>query len=102
MTKAELINGIAIKTGLDKRTIGMVLEGIVKGIKGSLKEGENVYLRGFGSFVLKTRNAKVARNIRSKTTVKVPEHSIPSFKPAAEFRAEVRNVKKVVRNVKKK
>jgi len=93
MTKAELINEIAIKTGYDKRTIGLIVEGVIDNIKGSLEKGEPVYLRGFGSFILKTRKAKVARNIRAKSTVDVPEHSIPFFKPANEFKDQVRNIK---------
>jgi len=93
MTKAELINEIAIHTGYDKRTIEIVLDGFMGGVKTSLKKGENVYLRGFGSFILKKRKAKVARNIRTKTSVDVPEHSVPAFKAGSEFKEAVRNVK---------
>ena len=93
MTKAELVNDIAIHTGYDKRTINTIVDSFTDGVKKSLSEGENVYVRGFGSFTLKTRAAKVARNIRAKSTVDVPEHSIPFFKPAAEFKEGVRNVK---------
>ena len=93
MTKAELINSIAIKTGYDKKSIALIVEGMISGIKDSMKEGENVYLRGFGSFILKTRKAKVARDIRAKTSVAVPEHMIPFFKPAEEFKDAVRDVK---------
>ncbi|MBO7459005.1 MAG: integration host factor subunit beta [Paludibacteraceae bacterium] len=93
MTKAELINSIAIKTGYDKKSIALIVEGMISGIKESMNEGENVYLRGFGSFILKTRKAKVARNIREKTSVAVPEHMIPFFKPAEEFKDAVRSVK---------
>ena len=93
MTKAELINEIAISTGYDKRTIGLIVEGVIDNLKGSMIKGEPVYLRGFGSFTLKTRKAKVARNIRAKSTVEVPEHSIPYFKPANEFKDQVRDVK---------
>ena len=85
MTKADLINEIAIATGYDKTTIAMIAESFMGTIKKSLTEGENVYLRGFGSFVSKTRKAKVARNISQSTSIRVPEHKIASFKPAAEF-----------------
>ena len=90
MTKAELINEIAISTGYDKTTIGIILESMMKHVKKSVAEGENVYLRGFGSFITKKRAAKVARNISKNISVHVPEHKIPAFKPAAEFAAEVR------------
>ena len=93
MTKAELVNEIAISTGYDKRTINLIVEGFVNGVKGAMGKGENVYIRGFGSFILKTRKAKVARNIRSKTSVAVPEHTIPMFKAGNEFKEAVRNVK---------
>ena len=93
MTKAELINEIAIKTGYDKRTIGLIVESAIDNVKGSLVKGEPIYLRGFGSFILKTRKAKVARNIRAKSTVDVPEHSIPYFKASNEFKDMVRTVK---------
>ena len=93
MTKAELINEIAIATGYDKNTITVVVENMMKGVKKSVAKGENVYLRGFGSFVVKKRAAKVARNITSRTTINVPAHNIPAFRPAAEFEAEVRNLK---------
>ena len=93
MTKSDLINEIAIATGFDKKTIGVVVENTTKSIKKSMAKGENVYIRGFGSFILKKRAAKVARDISSNRSVAVPEHMIPAFKPAAEFAAEVRNVK---------
>ena len=94
MTKAELVNEIAINTGFDKRTIDLVVDGFTEGVKDALSNGENVYIRGFGSFIVKTRKAKVARNIRSKTSIQVPEHNIAAFKAGAEFKAAVRNVAK--------
>ncbi len=94
MTKAELINEIAINTGYDKRSISLIVENLMANIKDSLEKGESVYLRGFGSFILKTRKAKVARNIRAKSSVDVPEHTIPFFKPANEFKEQVRDVKR--------
>jgi DNA-binding protein HU-beta len=93
MTKADLINEIAIASGYDKKTITVIVENFMDGVKKNLSKGENVYLRGFGSFILKTRAAKIARNISSSTSIKVPEHSIVSFKAAAELATEVRNVK---------
>ena len=90
MTKAELVNEMAIATGYDKTTIGIVVESMMETIKKNVAKGENVYLRGFGSFVTKTRATKVARNISKNTSVVVPEHKIPAFKPAAEFMQDVR------------
>ena len=93
MTKAELINEIAISTGFDKTTVSAIVESVMVNVKKSLCNGENVYLRGFGSFISKTRKAKVARNISTSTSIQVPEHKIAAFKPAAEFAQEMRNVK---------
>ena len=93
MTKAELVNEIAISTGFDKKSINLVVDGMIKHVKKSLSEGENVYMRGFGSFIVKTRKAKVARDIRSKVSVDVPEHSVPCFLPAKEFKETVYDVK---------
>jgi DNA-binding protein HU-beta len=90
MTKAELINELAITTGYDKKSITVIVEGFMENVKNNVANGENVYLRGFGSFVTKTRAAKVARNISQKASIYVPEHKIPYFKPAKEFAAEVR------------
>ena len=90
MTKAELINELAITTGYDKKTITVIVEGFMENVKNNVANGENVYLRGFGSFVTKTRAAKVARNISQKSSIFVPEHKIPYFKPAKEFAAGVR------------
>lgn len=90
MTKAELINEIAISTGYDKTTISIIVESMMANVKKNVANGENVYLRGFGSFVTKVRAAKVARNISRNSSIHVPEHRIPWFKPAAEFSADVR------------
>lgn len=90
MTKADLINEIAQATGYDKITIGVVLSAYVDSVKRNLAKGENVYVRGFGSFVLKERAEKVARNIKGQSSVTVPAHKIPFFRPAAEFKASVR------------
>ena len=85
MTKAELVSEIASHTGIDKQTGLAVVESFMVQVKGSLKEGENVYLRGFGSFITKKRAAKTARNISKNTTIVIPEHFAPAFKPCKEF-----------------
>ena len=90
MTKAELVNELAIATGYDKTTIGVIVENFMSIVKKNVSNGENVYLRGFGSFTSKTRKAKIARNISQNTSIRVPEHKIASFKPASEFAAEMR------------
>lgn len=85
MTKAEIVNEIAAKSGIDKVTVLRVVESFMDEVKDSLASNENVYLRGFGSFVVKQRAEKVARNISRNTTITIPAHSIPSFKPAKTF-----------------
>ncbi len=85
MTKAELVNQIAAQTGYDRATVLNVVESFMENVKGSIEHGENVYLRGFGSFITKTRKEKVARNISKGISIVVPEHNIPAFKPAKEF-----------------
>ncbi|HNZ85064.1 MAG: integration host factor subunit beta [Paludibacteraceae bacterium] len=85
MTKAEIVNEIANKSGIDKVTVLRVVESFMDEVKDSLASNENVYLRGFGSFVVKQRAEKVARNISRNTTITIPAHSIPSFKPAKTF-----------------
>lgn len=85
MTKAELVNAIAIQTGYDKTTIANIVESTMYCIKRSVSEGEFVFLRGFGTFGTKVRKAKIARNICAKTSIAVPEHKIPSFKPSKEY-----------------
>ena len=85
MTKAELVNAIAIQTGYDKTTIMNVVESAMCNIKKTVAEGETVYLRGFGSFGTKVRKAKIARNITKNESILVPEHKIPAFKPADSF-----------------
>ena len=93
MTKAELINEIAISTGYDKKTIGVIVEAFTDGVKNSLVKGENVYIRGFGSFITRMRAAKIARDILKQTSIAVPAHRIADFKPAAELKAAVREAK---------
>jgi len=95
MTKADLINEISKKTGVEKVAVKETVETFMETIKDSLVSGDNVYLRGFGSFVVKKRAEKTARNISKNTTIVIPEHFIPSFKPSKTF---INNVKE---NVKK-
>ena len=91
MTKADIINEISSNTGISKKDVSAVVEGFMESIKTSLlNEKENVYLRGFGSFIIKHRAEKTARNITKKTTITIPAHDIPAFKPAKVFVAEVK------------
>ena len=90
MTKAELVNQVAMETGYDKATILGIVECAMECVKKNVAAGENVYLRGFGSFIAKVRAEKVARNIKKNTSLVVPEHKIPAFKPGREFFAQVR------------
>ena len=85
MTKAELVNSISKATGIEKATTLAVVEAFMDSVKDSLAKGEAVYLRGFGSFIVKHRAQKAARNITANTTVVVPAHDIPAFKPCDEF-----------------
>ncbi len=94
MTKAEIVSDIADKTGLEKVEIQAVVEAFMNEVKDSLANGENVYLRGFGSFIVKKRAEKTGRNISKNTTIVIPAHNIPAFKPAKTF------VEKVKKNVK--
>lgn len=91
MTKADIINEISKKTGVEKVIIKETIESFMEIIKDSLKKNDNVYLRKFGSFVVKKRAKKTARNISKNTTIVIPEHYIPSFKPSKEFIEEVKN-----------
>jgi len=94
MTKAEIIEQIVAQTGIEKPAATAVVEGVMDSIRQSLLKAENVYLRGFGSFILKKRAQKTGRNISKGTSVKIPAHFIPAFKPAKEFAEEVaKNVK---------
>lgn len=85
MTKAEIVSQIAKETGIDKTTTLTVVEAFMEQVKDALGNEENVYLRGFGSFILKKRAQKTARNITQNTTLIIPEHNIPAFKPAKVF-----------------
>ena len=90
MTKADIVNEIAKTTGIDKASVLETVEKFMETVKDSLANNENVYLRGFGSFVVKTRSQKTARNISKGTTLIIPEHKIPAFKPAKVFMEQVK------------
>lgn len=90
MAKAEIVSQIAEKTGVEKQIVLTVVEGFMDQVRNSLIDGEPVYLRGFGTFALKQRAAKTARNISTNTAIIVPAHKIPAFKPAKEFAAKVK------------
>ena len=85
MTKAEIVTEIAAKTGIEKQVVMQVVEGMMETIKTSMINGEEVFLRGFGSFIIKHRAEKTARNISKNTTMIIPAHNIPAFKPAKSF-----------------
>lgn len=93
MTKADIVNEVSKKTGIDKATVLTAVEAFMDGVKGSLEKEEAVYLRGFGSFILKKRAEKTARNISKNTTIKVAAHNIPAFKPAKVFMETVKEAK---------
>ena len=90
MTKADIVNEIAKSTGAEKVLVQTIVEAFMENVRTSLSENENVYLRGFGSFIIKKRATKVARNISKNTTITIPEHNIPAFKPAKSFVAKVK------------
>ena len=90
MTKADIVSDISKSPGIDKQTVLSSVESFMEIVKGSLAKGENVYLRGFGSFVIKKRAQKTARNISKNTTIIIPEHNIPAFKPAKTFNISVK------------
>jgi DNA-binding protein HU-beta len=90
MTKAEIINEISKNTGIEKVTVQKTIESFMETVSDSLVDDNNVYLRGFGSFVVKKRAEKTARNISKNTSIIIPAHNIPSFKPAKTFIADVK------------
>ena len=91
MTKADIVNDITAKTGIEKLEVQTTVEAFMRSVKISLTEGENVYLRGFGSFIVKKRAEKIGRNISKNTTVVIPAHNIAAFKPAKTFAEKVKN-----------
>jgi DNA-binding protein HU-beta len=91
MTKADIVNEIAKSTGIEKVNVQKTVETFMDVVKNSLASNRNVYLRGFGSFIVKKRAKKTARNISKNTTLVIPEHFIPAFKPAKVFSNRVKN-----------
>ena len=85
MTKADIVKEIAASTGIEKQVVLQVVEGLMETIKTSMINGDEVFLRGFGSFIIKHRAEKAARNITKNTTMVIPAHNIPAFKPAKSF-----------------
>ncbi|MDP5231569.1 MAG: integration host factor subunit beta [Cellulophaga sp.] len=91
MTKADIVTKISEKLGIEKGDVQATVESFMEEVKYSLENGDNVYLRGFGSFIIKTRAEKTGRNISKNTTIKIPAHNIPSFKPAKVFVESVKS-----------
>ncbi len=92
MRKSDLINNISDKTGIPKVDVLVTVETLIKEIKSNIAKGENIYIRGFGSFITKKRAAKIGRNIKKNVAVHIPEHYIPAFKPSKEFVNEVKQM----------
>lgn len=91
MTKAEVVNEISERTGVERAVVQETVEAFFDVVKGSLIKGENIYVRGFGSFILQRRAQKIARNISKGTQITIPAHNIPKFKPSKSFVAEVKS-----------
>lgn len=90
MTKADIVNEIAKSTGVEKTQVQQIVESFMECVKDSMVANNNVYLRGFGSFIIKERAQKIARNISKNTTITIPAHNIPAFKPAKSFAVRVK------------
>ena len=90
MTMADMVREIADKTGIEKQVVMQIVEGMMESIRNSMINGEEVFLRGFGSFIIKRRAQKTARNISKNTTIVIPTHNIPAFKPSKSFRLKVK------------
>ena len=95
MTKAELVNAIASKLGTEKNVTQRIVEAFMQEIRATMYKGENVYLRGFGSFIIKARAAKTGRNISKNTSIQIPAHNIPAFKPSKTFVDKVKTRVKI-------
>lgn len=93
MTKAEIVAEIAKQTGVEKTVVRNVVEAFMENVRGSMIAGNEVFLRGFGSFIIKHRAEKTARNISKNTTITIPAHNIPAFKPAKTFLTAVKEAK---------
>lgn len=90
MTKADIVNEISRSTGIEKSAVLATVEKFMEVVKDSMADGNNVYLRGFGSFIVKTRKEKTARNISKNTSIRIPEHKVPAFKPSRVFLDQVK------------
>ena len=90
MTKAEIVREVSKSTGIEATTVSAVVEGFMEAVKSSLAKDNNVYLRGFGTLAVQTRAQKTARNITKNTTVIIPEHKVPTFKPCPDFKNQVK------------
>lgn len=101
MTKSDIINQIADKTGIDKSDVTASVEAFFSVVKGNMASGHNIYVRGFGSFINKKRKKKIARNISRNTAIVIDEHYIPSFKPAKIFVNKIKSSEKVKQNADK-
>lgn len=95
MTKADIVASIADETGMERNEVLKTVESFMASVKDSLAKGENVYLRGFGSFIVKERAEKTGRNISKNTSIVIPAHNVPAFKPAKTFVEEVKHKVKV-------
>lgn len=93
MTKADIVNEISKRTGVEKIQVQQIVEAFMDSVKDAMIEKNNVYLRGFGSFIIKRRAEKVARNISKNTTITIPAHDIPAFKPSKSFAEQVKSAK---------
>ena len=91
MTKADIVNEISEQTGIEKLQVQHTVEAFMTSVKSSLAKGQNVYLRGFGSFIVKKRAQKTGRIISKNTTIVIPEHHVPAFKPAKTFVNKVKS-----------
>ncbi|MBS1626613.1 MAG: integration host factor subunit beta [Bacteroidetes bacterium] len=94
MRKIDLVNIISDKTGIPKIDVLVTIESLVTEIKENMLKGENIYIRGFGSFINKKKAAKIGRNIRTNTAIQIPAHYVPAFKPSPEFTAEIKQTVK--------
>jgi len=101
VTKSDIINQIADKTGIDKSDVTATVEAFFTVVKGNMSNGHNIYVRGFGSFINKKRKKKIARNISRNTAIVIDEHYIPSFKPAKIFVNKIKSSEKVKQNADK-
>jgi DNA-binding protein HU-beta len=95
VTKAEVISEISEQTGIPKEDVSVTVEAFFTIVKDSMAEGNNIYVRGFGSFVNKKRKKKIARNISKNTAIVIDEHYVPSFKPSKMFIEKIKESNKV-------